>query len=393
MYYEIVMPELQRLQELQFDSEGEQLPSENPEVAAGRLDLTATPPDGFGHRILDPGRPGYSVEHGQEVWSLCGKRFVPTSTSSVRSCPDCGRMKGSAERLREIEKTLRQHVRQLDFDHPLRSVQLFLVRGRVRRELGKSDEAAHDVFLAYEFLMRTTHISEDDRLALGEGIMLEAMALPDVSKKWLISFVEHLIMMTQPSNPERAYLLYWWSRLLEKQGRTREALSGYEQIVSSVDAGEFDASAIEMSRVFVDKEKAERKLGRSSDANASLRRAIGEAERRSDGGRLLVGCLLLSGVYLTEGNTRGEHEQARSDLQRAIDVARSQEAPDYGTLWMCLRQLADAQLTLGNRAGALAAAEEALKVVDDHLPDRSDRHEQTVRVIASLQETGSDEGS
>src|SRR5262249_58344603 len=144
-----------------------------------RLDSEVTPADGFRHVMIDPLTVSSCVEHQFEVWALCGKKFVPSPTPAAERCLDCERLHGIPERLTEFEKAMRRFFNAIRLDEPLQTSYLYLIRGTIFRRLGKFDEAIDALNRADGFLRWEGKLSDHRRLALGEGIIRELLALPE----------------------------------------------------------------------------------------------------------------------------------------------------------------------------------------------------------------------
>ena len=256
------------------------------------------------------------------MWSLCGKRFVPTTTASTEACLDCERVSGSADWRGGMEIALRDSFRQLSVKHPLDSAYLFLIRAKLRRDLGRLDEAALDLWFLYDFLLAATGATQYERLAIGGGVIAVASGLPDAHNGIVEKVCVHLMEVmegVEPTDPAMVFLRHIRSRSMGKLGRLSDALIELDQIVALVDSGAVDRKNIGMDlwQIFSEKEHMERRLGRTDDSNATLRRFINEVETREDGGQLLIQGLIMSGVHLSADDP----DQARNDLQRAIRIA------------------------------------------------------------------------
>jgi tetratricopeptide (TPR) repeat protein len=358
--------------------------TDGPQVPEARLDPEETLQDDYGHSPIDPVSVKYYIRHGIALWVLCGKRFIPTSVRGTVNCPDCKRISGSTERLSEIEVTLRRNFfTLLSVKQPLVAAYLFLIRAKLRRGLERFEEAAQDLVFSYDFLQAVTESSkEGEWRAVGAGIILVASSLPDARQDWITEVSEHLMEGMESTDPDMVFLLHNRSQSLEKLGQIADALADLDQIIALVDAGTIDRKDVdvELEFVFYKKEELERQLGRIDDANATMRRFISEAEKRDDGGRALAAALYLSGMYLRSDDP----EQARNDFQRAMNIAQAQEPPNYETAWNCLVQLVSVAEEQNEVTYALHAAERALRLVDEHLPDRTDLREQSLGTISRI---------
>lgn len=351
-----------------------------------RLDNEETPQDIYGHSPINPIPIKYCRDYGISLWSLCGKRFIPVSARNTVSCPDCGRLLNSTEHLSAIESVLqRNFFCWLGFKYPLGSAYCLLIRAWLRIRQGRPEEASKDIGLSYQFLQEKDDSPRCERLAVGIGIMDVAIAHPDVGQGWIFGISDYLMGNLEPTSPETAYILYRRSRSSDKAGRLLDVLTDLRQILALVDSGAIYCSdvPVELWRMLYEIEEIERKLGRVDDANATMRRLIGEAEKRRDRGKLLTAVLYLSGIYLLSSDSK----QARSDLLRAIRMARAREPRDYENECQCLTALSLATEKQSEMTYALHIAERALRLTKEYMPDRSDFQERNLDIINRLKST------
>jgi tetratricopeptide (TPR) repeat protein len=373
IYYERVHYSLGNERSRLTDEE-ESDPDGGSRSAPPRLDNEVTPSDGYRHIIIEPLPLASYLNRDWYLWALCGKRFVLTDEQVGAACAECEAMRGNAERLRDIEAALRsRYFTGLDYKEPVASADLFIMRAKLRRELERLEEAASDLDRAYRFLLIAIDESDSDVLLLGQGLIREATRLPEPHRHLALR-VYNFLLWRFTNRPERARLLFDRAKLLGQWGQTADALAGYQEVAAGVEAGQLDASGINLFDMWFEKEKAERTLGLTYDANASLRRAIVEAERERGESKLLVAVLVLSGAYLARTNPW----HAREDLKRALRIARVLQPPDYGTMWRSLMYLSDAQLALGSPTLARMALEKALQIARTHAPQLVEETEQAI---------------
>lgn len=385
IYNERILPGLQRIERRQFDDEqGELVLQEASPTEQARLDAVVTPADDCQHVIIDPIAPTACVAHDWSVWALCGKRFVPTNVTASSPCADCASLQDSTEHLTAVELVLRQRffTTQLDYGEPLTATRLYLVRIKLRRELGRLQEAMADLETAWRFFVLVADQAAGV-VALGEALIQEALSLPEPPRPRVLSVYENLLRRSPQTPAIRAVLARLWqdrARLLEQWGQTAASLRGYQVLVQAIDAGHLKPNGVKLSEVFNEKEKAERKLGLTSEANATLRRLIAAVEQERGEGPLLRSCLHLAGTYLIAENP----EQARQDLERAFRIAQAAHPPDYVNMWDCLMKLSNVAEALGSTDLALQTLQQALNIAQEHVPER---REETERAIARLRES------
>jgi tetratricopeptide (TPR) repeat protein len=368
IHYERIHNVLQNERSL-LGEEEEPGPDEAPQPEQPRLDDEVTPADGYRHVILEPLTQQSYLGLGWYLWALCGKRFVPTSADLPEACPDCESLRSSTERLADIETALRnRYFTGLDYKNPVAASRLFLSRAKLRRELGRPGEAADDLDRTYRFLLVAADASDREILTLGQGLAREAALLPEPHRQLAFRVYDHLLWRFRESRGAkrrmRTTLVLERARLLEQSGQTVKSRADHKTGGDGAEAGRLDAGGVKQFNALWQQEQAERKLGHTHQANATLRQAIAAAEREYGEGKLLVACLMLSGAYLAGENPR----QAREDLQRALRIAGAQQPPDYENMWDCLIKLSNIELALGSAARALDSLEEALKIARDHVP-------------------------
>ena len=356
-----------------------------------RLDSEVTPADGFKHLMIDPLTRSSCVEHQFVVWALCGKRLVPGPTTAAELCPDCERLNGVPERLTEFERAMHGFFSNIRLDEPLHTSYLYLIRGTIFRKLGRFDEAMGALEGADSFLRWVDTGSDHRRLALGEGIIRELLALPELPLYLPASLCGWLYTtIPQMPDPSKAWLLYQWSESLDEANQVDDVLKVYNELLVILENCSFKSlTCLDSSRrkkVIVDtgfilykKSEAERKVGMIEEANATLQLAIVDAERRGNN-RLQIALLWLMAAL----RPTTELEQARAEMQRATALARLSEPIDYEQIWKCLIYLASLNLDLGDSRWALDAAEEALEIANIHLASRSDLHEKSLREVARI---------
>jgi adenylate kinase family enzyme len=354
-----------------------------------QFDREVSPAGDYQHVSISQVPDKYLMTYGVSVRSLCGKISVPMADRSTASCPDCLRIGNSPEWLRGIEIALLDAFRYLSAKHPLYSAELCLTRAWLRRALKRHEESIPDLTYAFDFLSKATEASRYERLFVGlEIAMMANRGVPDELQGWILVVHEHLKTLmadAEPSEPAMLFLRHIRSQSLQQVGLEANALIDLNEIVALVDSGAADRKDMDVDlwKILWEKQEIERRLGRFDERDASLQRFITEAEARDDGGRLLTAGLLMSGICLSVKNP----EQARSDLLRAIGIHEALVPKNYEGLCRCLINLAFVANGQGDGGSALQAAERALRLVDEHLPDHAELRDEAQRAINQVKGT------
>jgi tetratricopeptide (TPR) repeat protein len=307
---------------------------------------------------------------------------VPLASAPTENCPDCEQMKGSPERFRAIERDMQSFMRNIQIDDPAWTSHLYLIRSFVRNKLKRSQEALTDLGSALYFL-RSFDVPRNERLALGEGILRAAKGVHGIAPEELMALCDQLLLPEIPAtDPRIIRILCHRSEILIGIGQSSVALGDCESMLSIIGSGEVDVDHKTKSRIWYAKEEAERSLGRSDEANASMRQAIIEAEKTTgDGGHLIATLASLSCVYLVSSNPH----LARDDLQNVLRILQSQHIKIYEDIWQCLMLLSQTHWECHEVAAALRAAREAVQVAEKHLPSPTSRHEMSLEAVRQIE--------
>lgn len=396
LYYSVVKPSLGRLRAEYEDPREREASLDNGlipliesgtaqiESVIGRFDWDVTPPDGKIHKKIDPLPVRYPFDNTYAAWAFCGKRFDTAGNEQGSPCADCERFHTDPARLVEIEGAMNAILNILDLGSRLKSsdaAEFYAIRGKVQRLKGSPEDALRSYVAGFAALRGETAADRGKSLEIGYSIAADLTAMPVPFKNYALEIYDWLLAQSAARRSQHARIRYRRAVLLREIGRDGEALDEYDTVTAMIEQDESCARAFDISRVLFEKEETERRLGRISQAGQTMRRAIKEAEKRSDRGRLLSGLLLLAGAYLlNEGNPEG----ARDDFQRAASVLQSQRPEDSKSLCQALVGIAEAALSCRRREDARRALDHALVIVNDLDPPDAKLRERVMSLLSKI---------